>query len=69
MTQLNDKIDVTYIEDLMMQHEDIVDSLSVLADYTDNKSQFSELHGMIEVLKRDALNLNSKLAVLLTETD
>lgn len=67
MTKLNDKIDVTYLEDLMMQQEDVIDSLSVLASYTDEKSQFSEIHGMIEVLKRDSLNFSSKLAKLLIE--
>lgn len=61
-----DTFDSIYQEDLLMQLEDIVDSLTMVCNFTDEKSNLSEVHGIIEVIKRDTLNLQVKLSKLLT---
>lgn len=60
-----DTFDNVYQEDLLMQLEDIVDSLTLVCQFTDEKSNLSEVHGIIEVIKRDTLNLQVKLSNLL----
>lgn len=60
-----DTFDSVYKENLLMQLEDIVDALCLVCNFTDEKSNLSEVHGIIEVIKRDTLNLQVKLSNLL----
>lgn len=64
MSNINHEVDNIYNEDILMQFEDIVDSLTLVSSYTDERSNFAEIHGIIEVIKRDCLNLQVKISEL-----
>lgn len=65
MSNTNNKIDNIYTENILMQLEDITDSLSLVSSYTDERSNYAQVHGIIEVIKRDLLNLQVKISELL----
>ncbi|MFR7592395.1 MAG: hypothetical protein ACLUVC_13190 [Longibaculum sp.] len=64
MSNINHDVDNIYIENVLMQFEDVVDSLTLVSSYTDERSNFAEIHGIIEVIKRDCLNLQVKISEL-----